>query len=365
MQKVGHLQQWGGTRLVTLADGPERGVRVVEFRTTSGLEFAVLVDRCFDLAWARFQGRSIAWHSPTGFLSPGLAEIDPGLGWLRTFGGGLLVTCGLDHIFDPETDSEDDYREAGRRGGTAYGLHGRASALPGRLISYGEEWRDGVCHLFAEGEMYQATALAENIRLVRRVETTLDGRFVRWTDRVENAWHLPTSHMLLYHINFGAPLLSEQTEVHLPTSGVTWTTPSVRADEQESFRVFAPPAHGFAQQTFEHRMRPRADNRVEAAIVNRSDAGRPWGVVLDYDSERFPHFFQWRYLASGNYVTAFEPSTNSARGRAAARADGELTLLEPGETRSSTTTLTIVDGVEECSAATARIEGNSDPQRGV
>ena len=27
MQRVGHLQQWGGTRLVTLEDGSERGVQ--------------------------------------------------------------------------------------------------------------------------------------------------------------------------------------------------------------------------------------------------------------------------------------------------------------------------------------------------
>src|SRR6266849_5809762 len=63
LESVGHLQQIGGTRLVTLEDGAERGVRVVEFRTASGLEFGVLVDRAMDIAWCRYKGRSISWLS--------------------------------------------------------------------------------------------------------------------------------------------------------------------------------------------------------------------------------------------------------------------------------------------------------------
>ena len=59
-------------------------------------------------------------------------------------------------------------------------------------------------------------------------------------------------------------------------------------------------------------MVPATTDAVEVALINRQDAGRPWGVSVDYDAERFPFFFQWRWLAAGNYVTVFEPSTNSA-----------------------------------------------------
>ena len=94
-ENVGHLQQLGGTRLVTLQDGVERGVRVVEFRTAAGLDFGVLVDRAMDIAWCRYNGRSISWLSPVGLIGPWYREPE-GLGFLRTFQGGLLVTCGLD-----------------------------------------------------------------------------------------------------------------------------------------------------------------------------------------------------------------------------------------------------------------------------
>jgi len=355
MERVGNLQQWGGTRLVTLEDGAERGVRAVEFRTTSGLEFAVLVDRGMDIGWARYQGRSIAYHSPTGFVSPAFSEVDTGLGWLKTFSGGLFVTAGLDHILFPETDPFDTYGEAARANGTTYGIHGRVSVLPGRLISYGEEWRDDVCHLYAEAEVEQATALGEHLRLVRRIETTLDGLSLSWTDRVENVWHLPTPHMLLYHTNLGAPLLDETSELLIPSKSVRWTTPSVASDDIACFKRFQAPARGFEAQAFEHEMAARADGRVEVALLNRRDSARPWGVSLDYDPERFPYFLQWRFLAAGNYVTAFEPSTNSALGRKHAREAGELTILEPGESCTSTTTLQVLDGAEECEMAAERI----------
>lgn len=355
MERAGDLQQWGGTRLVVLDDGVERGVRAVEFRTTSGLDFAVLVDRGMDIGWARYRGRSIAWHAPVGFVAPQLAEIDTGLGWLRTFSGGLFNTAGLDHILFPEADRQDTYLEAARADGTAYGIHGRVNVIPGRLIGYGEEWREGTCHLFAEAEIRQATTLGESLRLVRRVETTLDGRTITWTDRVENVWHLPTPHMLLYHINFGAPLLSERSELHLPSTRIRWTTPNYAEGDQETYLRFAAPEAGFQAQAIEHEMRRDPAGRVTAALVNRDDEAQPWGIALDYDGERFPYFFQWRFLAAGNYVTSFEPSTNTALGRAAARQAGELTMLAPGESRSSTTTVTVLDGATDVQAVVDRI----------
>ncbi len=102
-------------------------------------------------------------------------------------------------------------------------------------------------------------------------------------------------------------------------------------------------------------MAPGADGRVEVALINRKDPERPWGVVMDYDGNRFPFFFQWRFLAVGNYITAFEPSTNSAFGRAHAREAGELTILAPAAWREATTTLRMLDGADACDEAAKRI----------
>ena len=49
LARIGRLEQVAGVRLVTLDDGVERGVRVLEFRTCSGFAFDVLVDRAMDI----------------------------------------------------------------------------------------------------------------------------------------------------------------------------------------------------------------------------------------------------------------------------------------------------------------------------
>src|ERR1700733_6327861 len=98
-ERAGMLSQFAGVRLMTLGDGLERGIRMLEFRTGSGLRFTVLVDRAFDIADCEYRGAAIGGHSPAGFRHPGLHEYEGegGLAWLRSF-SGLLVTCGLDHI---------------------------------------------------------------------------------------------------------------------------------------------------------------------------------------------------------------------------------------------------------------------------
>ena len=92
---VGDTSQLFGVDLLEHGDGVERGVRLLRFRTGSGLAFDVLVDRAMDLAGLDWRGVPLGWRLPTGFRSPWLHEHDAedGLGWLRSF-SGLLNTWG-------------------------------------------------------------------------------------------------------------------------------------------------------------------------------------------------------------------------------------------------------------------------------
>src|SRR5690606_2613206 len=139
-ERMGALSQVAGVRLMTLGDGVERGVRMLEFRTGTGLRFTLLVDRALDIADCDFKGQAIGWHAPTGFRSPALTEYvgEDGLGFLRSF-SGLLATCGLDHILGTEEVPADGYNYP-RRSTVRHSLHGRVSGIPARLTGYGEAW---------------------------------------------------------------------------------------------------------------------------------------------------------------------------------------------------------------------------------
>ena len=115
-ERTGSLAQVAGVELLELADGPERGVRVLEFRTGSGLSFQVAVERGFDLLSADYRGIPIGWRSPVGPRHPALASVEDSRGWgfLRSF-TGLLATCGLDHALAPATASAATLHLPGHR----------------------------------------------------------------------------------------------------------------------------------------------------------------------------------------------------------------------------------------------------------
>ena len=93
-RRVGHMSQLAGVRLSTSADGPSRGVRLLEFFTGTGLRFEDAVDRGFDVARCEFRGASAAWVPPTLMPGPWLFEDQSGFGWLRAGLGGFNNTCG-------------------------------------------------------------------------------------------------------------------------------------------------------------------------------------------------------------------------------------------------------------------------------
>ncbi len=266
--RAGALSQFAGVRLVTLADGLERGVRMLEFRTGSGLRFTVLVDRAMDVAEVEHKGRSIGWHSPTGFRHPGLHEPEgeAGFGWARSF-SGFLVTCGLDHILGPETVATDSYNYPGHN--TArHGLHGRISTIPARLTGYGERWEGDRCILWAEGVVVQATVFGENLHLYRRIEADVGGDDIRLTDRVVNEGFLQTPHMMFYHINIGHPVLEEGSRYLAPIRDVIWAAHGDRYRAQGVGYQRAPaPSNGFVEQVWQHDMAD-ADGAVPVALVN-------------------------------------------------------------------------------------------------
>ncbi|QKW10369.1 aldose 1-epimerase family protein [Streptomyces sp. NA04227] len=355
-ERTGDLESVAGVRQVELANGTERGVRAVELRTAAGLEVDVLVDRAMDLGAARFRGVPFGWRSGNGFRHPGLHEHndEDGLSWLRAL-DGLLVSGGLDHtLFGGEVDASG-YGYPPRQT-VRHGLHGRLTAVPGRLLEAGEVWDGDHCVLRVRGEMVQATSFGEHLRLTRTVEVDFDGLEIRLRDVVDNLGFERTPHMFLYHLNFGWPLVEEGTEFLAPISGTLWQSDSVR-EQGVSYRHLPAPRPGFVEQVFEHRLVPDRDGRHRVALVG---PGGGFGVEVAWDSAAMPHFFEWQNLRSGQYAVGLEPSTHHVAGDAAARDDGSMIWLEHGESRTYTTSLRVLDGVDATAAARARIRAVAD-----
>lgn len=355
--RAGMLSQFAGVRLMTLGDGVERGIRLLEFRTGTGLRFTVLVDRALDIADCEHRGAAIGWHSPAGFRHPGLHEYEGegGLAWLRSF-SGLVVTCGLDHILFMHSQDAAHYHYVHRKTVDS-SIHGRISTIPARLTGYGEIWDGEDCTLYCEGVVQQATVFGEDLRLVRRIEAKVGGNEILLKDRVVNHGFYRTPHMLCYHINVGHPVLAEGSRYLAPIEHVAW---AAHADAYRAqgvgYRTMPAPQAPFHEQVWEHWLAADPDGLVPVALVNDAfDGGRGLGFLVETRKRELPCQFQWQNYQAGQYAMGIEPATNHVLGKPFALERGELIWLEHGEERAYTTRLAVLDGSEAIAAAERRI----------
>jgi len=352
--RAGSLSQFAGVRLMTLGDGVERSVRMLEFRTGTGLRFTVLVDRAMDIADCDYRGFAIGWHSPAGFRAPALHEYEGegGLAWLRSF-SGLLVTCGLDHILFMHDEPADHYAY-GPREKVSHSIHGRISTIPARLLGYGERWEGDRCILWCEGSVIQGTVFGEHLELVRRIEIDVGSNDIRIADRVVNRGFYRTPHMYCYHINVGHPVLSAGSRYLAPIADVVWAGHAGEDYRKQSvgYRTMSAPANPFHEQVWQHEMSADEEGRVPVALVN-DDLGI--GFEVETRKDQFPCAYEWENLQAGHYVLGLEPSTNHVLGKAFAGERGELIWLEHDEERRYDVVFRILTNADEIAESERRI----------
>ncbi|MEA2573879.1 MAG: hypothetical protein QOH93_1177 [Chloroflexia bacterium] len=325
---VATMRQVAGIRLLELADGKPRGMRVAEVYTGSGFRFQVFIDRAMDIGYAEHSGRPLAWVHPA--LGRPEHYEPQGYGWGRTWGGGLVTTCGLTFFGQPEEDA-----------GEALGLHGRIAHIPAENVRVVEEWRGDDYVLEIEGQVRQVVLGGENLLLSRKISTKLGANSLTIEDTVLNDGLRPSPHMLLYHCNFGFPVVSPHSEIL--TNNETVGPRDARAEKGfETHNRFSEPAGpDYDEQVFFHKPRVDAQGYSQAAIVNHKLG---FGGYVRYRAAELPFFAHWKQLSSGEYVCALEPATYWETPRYKLREEGRLRFLQPGEQVNYQLELGALDG---------------------
>jgi uncharacterized protein DUF4432 len=325
---VGHLDQLAGIKLLEAADGTERGVRLFEVWTGTGLFFHVLADRALDISACSYKGIPLSWRSANGDVHPAYYDAN-GLGWLRSFPGGLLATCGLDHYGASSSDQGEDF-----------GLHGRISNLPARYVNYRTYWQGDEYELEIMGEVRQTRVFGENLVLRRRISTRLGSNQIQITDTVTNEGFSIQPHMILYHFNLGFPLVGPSTQLRLDSQQTAARDAEAETGLQ-AWHMFHKPAPDYHEQVFHHI--PKSNQQGEAVIeVLNPELGI--GLRWRYDTANLPHLFEWKQMGEGTYALGIEPGNSSGiGGRGEARERDDLPHLNPGESRLYTLNLEIVE----------------------
>ncbi len=326
MRHLGDISQLARILPVRIQDGREDQVLSYEVKTGSGLNYSVIASRGLDISSASYCGCSLAWRSATSDSHPAFFdhEGEDGKGWLRSFAGGLVTTCGLSQVGATCIDK-----------GQKLGLHGRINNTPAYQVSYSGAW-DGDDYLLSiTGKMREATVFGENLELTRTIQSRLGSNRIDIHDQVENLGYISAEHMMLYHINIGFPLVTAKSLFIAPSINVEPRDERAKSGLQ-THHLMQLPDPAYAESVYFHTFSGDLST-VNTAIVNpnlKINGSNGLGIKCTFSPEQLPRFTQWKMMGSGTYVVGMEPSNCSVLGRAFERANGSLLFLEPGEIKN-------------------------------
>lgn len=335
LRLVGDVSQICGVKIIELQEGRSQGVKLARFWTGSGLEFDVNLSRGMGIGAFRYKGMPLAWMSSTGDVAPEYYDRVGG-NMDRSYAGGLMHNSGLRNVGSP---NEDD--------GEELGLHGRIANLPAENICADDYWDGDDYYVFVSGRVRETTALGENMILRRKVTVKMGSKEIFLEDTVENAAPVTSPHMILYHTNYGFPLIEEGTRLVIPSKRVVYCGTDDEVKNKNEYAVYTDVSDDADTPIYFHDTAEK-DGWSGYAIANDKLG---LGIRVDYLKKNLNNLVNWVDLQTGRNVVEVGPSNCTCLGRAADREAGRLQFMEPGEVREYKMKFGVLDGDDEIAAA--------------
>ncbi|MFQ3224144.1 MAG: hypothetical protein ACI8Z5_000387 [Lentimonas sp.] len=334
----------------TLRGGLQEGVQVVEIHNGK-LSFAVLPTRGMGLWKGQCGDISLGWDSPVKDpVNPAFMNQEErgGLGWLKGF-NEWFVRCGLNSMGAPGIDTVLDY--SGNAYDVALTLHGKIANLPARAVEI--EVTDEA--IIVRGEIDETMMFGPALRLNTEIRTEFGSGAMTIIDTVTNLGNNPQEHEMLYHINYGAPLLEEGSRIVAPFKQVAPRDPR-SVEGIDTFDQYGASQIGFVEQAYLYELAGKGDDNETMAMLRNAVGDK--ASMLRYKLDDFPCFTLWKNTAgtADGYVTGLEPATNYPNSRRFEREQGRVISLAGGESRTTTLTIETMDTQGEVDAAEAEIK---------
>lgn len=304
-----------------LQGGLCEGVDVVEVNN-GAIQFTILPTRGMGL-WKAVCGEvELGWRSPArGPVNPAFVPLwEPsGLGWLDGF-DELIVRCGLESNGAPEFNENGSLR---------YPLHGKIANTPAHKVEVAVDSGSG--EITVTGVVHEARLFFNKLQLATTYTTKIGQPGFTVTDTVTNLWAEPSELVLLYHINFGVPLLGPGAKAVLPVAKMA-PRDAVAVGNLPEWDTYGPESPGTPEAVFFFDLAADARGNTQT-LLKSADGNR--GVSLVFNKNQLPCFTLWknRQAATDGYVTGFEPAINFPNAKSVEKRAGRVVTLAPGESR--------------------------------
>ena len=324
-------KEWGGGKtawsvsLRTLHGGRQEGVQVIEV-DNGAMRFTIVPTRGFEVWKAEVirpgAGKlRLGWDAPvTEIIHPSYIRLtdNGGSGWVAGF-GGLMVRGGLASFGSPVQD-----------GAQQLTLHGHVDYLPAGYVGVRYE-TEPVPRLVFRGVVDDVQTFGPQLRLISEISTPIGKPEIHFDDQVTNLSDAAQEMQLLYHTNFGTPLLGAGAEFVAPVKQVAPMNPaSAVGDLKDWNRYSGPHPAPYTAKVFNLQLYGDANGETQA-MLKSPDGGQ--GVLMRFDLRGLPYMSLWKneVTPKAGYVTGLEPGTGFPNPRPVERAAGRVPKLKGGE----------------------------------
>jgi galactose mutarotase-like enzyme len=217
-------------------------------------------------------------------------------------------------------------------------LHGAIANKPARKVSIEVTETE----IILRGEVDETMLFGPALSLNCEIRTHFNSGALTINDTVTNTGKNPTEHELLYHVNYGTPLLEKGSKFMAPIKEIA-PRDSRAAEGAKDFDRYDEPKAGFVEQVYFMDLAAKRGVRNTVAMLRNAQGDK--ASVLRFKLKDFPCFSLWKNTAAieDGYVTGLEPSTSYPNARNFERNKGRVLMLKGGESRSTSLSVEILE----------------------
>ena len=335
-----------------LHGGKQEGVDIVTV-DNGRLTVVVIPTRGMSILGVTMGEVRLGWDSPVReVVHPSLINLHDrgGLGWLDGF-NEWLVRCGLEFAGHPGTDTFRD--NTGMPSEQDLTLHGKIGNIPASEVTFRID-RFPPYRMHIMGRVNERSFYGAALQLDTELSITPGSKTLSLDDKISNRGAAAQEYEIIYHANFGPPLLENGASM---VAAVRRVQPmnNEAVKSLPNFSRFTGPTAGRKEHVF--LIQPLSDPKGDTTVLLQN-ADKTLGCSMHYSLEALPFLTLWTNFASrrSGYVVGIEPGTNYPFNRRVERGAGRLQQLGAGESKHFKLSYTLHDDPAEIEKISSAIK---------
>lgn len=314
-----------------LKGGKQEGSEVITI-SSNGFVIKLSPTRGMGILSVEGDGVRMGWDSPVNeVVNPANINLESrgGVGWLEGF-NEMMVRCGFEWTGHPVAAD-----------GMMYTLHGNAGNTPvSKLIVDVDD--KAPYTITVKGLIKENTFKKSNLETWASLSYVPGQKTFTVHDVVTNQGDYTRDYQIIYHSNFGTPILEQDAQFVGPVKEISpFNDYAVKGIK--TWQTYLGPTKGFDEMVFN--VYPYGDQNNQTKVMVANKAGDK-GAGIEFNLTQLPVLSLWKNtdtLKQG-YVTGLEPGTSFAYPVTIEREQKRVRQLEPGQRAEFTLTYSLLAG---------------------